>query len=70
MSHINLHTGRGLEGLENMVLLKLALEGGWKAKMAQSRAGHSGFEGEKPKGGYAGGKDRISDWAKTKDYCF
>ena len=61
MSHINLHTGRGLE---NMVLLKLVLEGGCKVKMAQSRAGHSGFEGEKPKGGYAGGKDRISDWAE------
>jgi len=50
--------------LENMVLLKLVLEGGCKVKMAQSRAGHSGFEGEKPKGGYAGGKDRISDWAE------
>jgi hypothetical protein len=35
--------------------------------MAQSRVGHSG---SKEKVGYAGGKDRISDWADTKDYCF
>jgi hypothetical protein len=64
MSHINLHTGRGLE---NIILSKLALDGGCKVKMAQSRVGHSG---SKEKVGYAGGKDRISDWADTKDYCF
>jgi hypothetical protein len=32
-------------------------------------AGH-GLEGEKPKGSYAGGKDRISDWDETKYYYF
>jgi hypothetical protein len=46
MSHINLHTGRGLE---NIILLKLELEGGCKVKMAQSRAGHSGSKERIPK---------------------
>jgi hypothetical protein len=32
--------------------------------------GTLGVRRREPKGDYAGGKDRISDWAETKDYCF